>query len=177
MQVDERCGFRNTSSPWGLQSFYDGVIGVLFRHWVHSTCCDGSQSKVGAIDARTFQETRDPLLLRRSSRSRTLAACAQLTSPHYTSEATTSRDGTTPLAGVPPAGISPRNYGEDTATSQSSAGSRRRRQSHIEGGAERILQRLAKAIDPDDLICECDDVPIETHTERAILGKCAGCIA
>ncbi|KAL8438705.1 hypothetical protein Efla_005243 [Eimeria flavescens] len=134
----------------GYQSWYGGLIGLVFKHWVHTTCCETEVDATTPLNSKTFQEgssANPPMLLRRSSRSRTLAACSlQHESLHLQQPAASA-----------------------SSSSAFSPGGGRRRRSHAEGNTEKLLSEIAAQVESEELFYGCDDVPFETQTERAVL--------
>lgn len=131
----------------GYQSWYGGLVGLLFKHWVHTSCCEANTNQGTPLSAKNFQEggsNGSPILLRRSSRSRTLASC---TLQHET------------IQQQVPGG---------TASASPTA---RRRRSHIVGNTEKLLSEIAAQVEGEELFHGCEDVPFEAQTERAVLGK------
>ncbi|KAL8272287.1 hypothetical protein Esti_003804 [Eimeria stiedai] len=130
----------------GYQSWYGGLIGLVFKHWVHTSCCETEANPSTPLSSKNFQERANvnpQVLLRRSSRSRTLAACSL---QHDTLHASTV-----------------------SATESPMSSSGRRRRSHVEGNTEKLLSEIAAQVESDELFYGCDDVPFEAQTERAVL--------
>ncbi|KAL8446625.1 hypothetical protein Emag_004685 [Eimeria magna] len=132
--------------PAGYQSWYGGLIGLVFKHWVHTSCCETEANPTTPLSSKNFQErasVNPQVLLRRSSRSRTLAACSLQHDPLHASTV--------------------------SATESPLSSSGRRRRSHIEGNTEKLLSEIAAQVESDELFYGCDDVPFEAQTERAVL--------
>ncbi|KAL8447093.1 hypothetical protein Emed_004617 [Eimeria media] len=132
--------------PVGYQSWYGGLIGLVFKHWVHTSCCETEANPTTPLSSKNFQErasVNPQVLLRRSSRSRTLAACSLQHDPLHASTV--------------------------SATESPLSSSGRRRRSHVEGNTEKLLSEIAAQVESDELFYGCDDVPFEAQTERAVL--------
>ncbi|KAL8434211.1 hypothetical protein ACSSS7_003312 [Eimeria intestinalis] len=139
-------GDNSIKHPAGYQSWYGGLIGLVFKHWVHTSCCETGANSTTPLSSKNFQErasVNPQVLLRRSSRSRTLAACSLQQDPLHESTA--------------------------SATESPLSSSGRRRRSHIEGNTEKLLSEIAAQVEGDELFYGCDDVPFEAQTERAVL--------
>ncbi|OEH74045.1 hypothetical protein cyc_06754 [Cyclospora cayetanensis] len=158
----------------GYQSWYGSLVGLIFRHFVHKSCCQ-SEGLETPLNAKSFQEgTTSPILLRRSTRSHTLAACtlqhdgmpsSQTTTPTGGSAATTE----TTAPSLPPHAAAVTVAGTSCSLADGLPSPERRRRSLVEGSTERLLLEICNSVHSEDIFYGYEDVPPEAHTERAVV--------